>query len=329
MGKLIEGEWITAPERGHDSQGFDDWIRDPSEHPEAKYVAEPDRYHLYISRACPWAHRAALVRTLKGLDDVISVDIVDPVRRDDGWEFTPSKDGCTPDSVHGFEYLRDVYTSADPAYTGRVTVPVLYDTETETIVNNESADIARMLDQAFGSASSHDIELYPEAKQDQIDSIIGEIHDKINLGVYEAGFAENQVEYERAVDTLFEGLERWDDVLQDQRFLAGDQLTLADIFLFPTLFRFDLVYYTHFKCNVQRLVDFENLWPYARDIYQHPSVQETCVAEHVKDHYYRSHEDINPTGFVPVGPDIDWPAAHDRDRLGGTTHASRSTPDHV
>ncbi|WP_276274118.1 glutathione S-transferase family protein [Haloarcula litorea] len=318
MGKLIDGEWVTGPERGHDSQGFDDWIRDRSEHPNAKYVAESDRYHLYISRACPWAHRAALVRTLKGLDDEISVDIVDPVRRDDGWEFTPSKDRCTPDSVHGFEYLRDVYTTADPAYTGRVTVPVLYDTETETIVNNESADIARMLDRAFGSLGSRDVELYPEAKQDRIDSIIGEVHDDINLGVYEAGFAETQVEYERAVETLFDGLERWDDVLQDRRFLTGDQLTLADVFLFPTLFRFDSVYYTHFKCNVQRLVDFENLWPYARDIYQLPGVRETCVSEHVKEHYYRSHEEINPTGFVPVGPDTDWSAAHDRDRLGGT-----------
>lgn len=318
MGRLVDGEWVDAPERGHDEQGFAEWVKDPNDHPEARYPAEPGRYHLYISRACPWAHRAALVRRLLGLEDVISLDIVDPVRRNDGWEFTPSKQRCTPDSVNGFDYLREVYTAADPTYTGRVTVPVLYDTETATIVNNESADIGRMLAQAFESATTHDVDLYPESGREEIDAIIEDIHSDINLGVYEAGFADNQTEYERAVGDLFDALAQWDSVLENRRFLVGDEPTLADVFLFPTLYRFDAVYYTHFKCNVKRLVDFETLWSYARDIYQVPGVQETCVMEHVKDHYYRSHEEINPTGLVPIGPDDEWGASHDRARLGGT-----------
>lgn len=326
MGKLVDGAWVEAPERGHDDEGFTDWIRDPEDHPKVKYPAETDRYHLYISRACPWAHRAALVRRLGGLEDVISMDIVDPVRRDDGWEFTPSKQVCTPDSVNGFDYLREVYTKADSTYTGRVTVPVLYDTETDTIVNNESAEIARMLDREFGAQATHDVDLYPESKRGKIDSIIEDVHDKINTGVYKAGFADSQTEYERAVNELFDALEQWDRVLGNRRFLAGDELTLADVFLFPTLYRFDAVYHTHFKCNVQRIVDFDNLWPYARELYQLPGVQETCVMDHVKDHYYRSHEDINPTEFVPVGPDTDWSLPHDRDRLGGTIPDSGSEP---
>jgi len=312
MGKLVDGTWVEAPERGHDDQGFDAWIGRTDEDNEPEYPAEPGRYHLYISRACPWAHRTALTRRLKGLEDVISLDIVDPVRQDDGWEFTPSKQTCTPDFVHGFSYLREVYTQADPAYTGRVTVPVLYDTASETIVNNESADIARMLDGAFDADATHGIDLYPQHKRGEIDAIIESIHDDINLGVYKAGFADTQDEYETAVRNLFDSLDQWDSVLGDRRFLAGDELTLADVFLFPTLYRFDAVYHTHFKCNLQRLVDFENLWPYARDIYQLPGVEETCNMSHIKAHYYRSHEDINPTGVVPVGPTSDWDATHDR-----------------
>lgn len=325
MGKLVDGEWVAAPERGHDDQGFDDWVgrAGSSGHPD--YPAEPGRYHLYISRACPWAHRAALTRRLKGLQDVVSVDIVDPVRRDDGWEFTPSKQTCTPDSVNGFDYLRDVYTQADPEYTGRVTVPVLYDTETESVVNNESADIARMLDGAFDQFATRDVDLYPATKQDEIDAIIESVHEDINLGVYEAGFADTQSVYEDAVEDLFDALDRWDGVLGERRFLAGDELTLADVFLFPTLYRFDAVYHTHFKCTLQRLVDFENLWPYAREIFQLSGVRETCNMEHVKAHYYRSHEDINPTGFVPVGPAVDWSAPHNRTRLGGSTPAAATS----
>ena len=319
MGKLVDGEWVVAPERGHDEQGFDAWIGSTDGDGEPVYPAEPNRYHLYISRACPWAHRTALTRRLKGLKDVISIDVVDPVRRNDGWEFTPTKDNCTPDSVNGFEYLREVYTQADPTYTGRVTVPVLYDTERDTIVNNESADIARILDDAFDEYATRDIDLYPTQKQEEIDAIIEQIHEDINVGVYKAGFADTQEEYGTAVRHLFDALEQWDSVLGERRFLAGDELTLADVFLFPTLYRFDAVYHTHFKCNLKRLVDFENLWPYAREIYHVPGVQATCNMDHVKAHYYRSHEDINPTGFVPVGPAADWSAPHNRARLGDST----------
>lgn len=319
MGQLVDGEWVDAPERGHDEQGFDDWITAEAD---AESPATDGRYHLYISRACPWAHRAALTRRLLGLTDAISLDIVDPVRHDDGWEFTHSKANCTPDSIHGFDYLRDVYTHADSNYTGRVTVPVLYDTHRDTIVNNESADIARMFATAFDASAPDAPDLYPAAKQDEIDSIIDSIHSDINLGVYEAGFADSQSDYEQAVTRLFEALEQWDEVLGDRRFLVGDDLTLADVFLFPTLYRFDAVYHTHFKCNVRRLVDFEHLWDYARDIYQYADVAETCNMTHVKAHYYRSHEDLNPTGFVPVGPDSDWSAPHDRDRLDDATATS-------
>ena len=318
MGRLVDGEWIEAPERGHDEQGFDGWIGQADDST-AAFPAEAGRYHLYISRACPWAHRAALTRRLAGLDNAISLDIVDPVRHDDGWAFTPSKQTCTPDSVHGVDYLRDVYTQADPNYTGRVTVPVLYDTEADTIVNNESADIARMLATEFGDIGTRDIELYPESKRAEIDSIIESIHADINLGVYEAGFAESQSDYEQAVAQLFDALEQWDDVLAERRFLAGDDPTLADVFFFPTLYRFDAVYHTHFKCNVRPLTAFEHLWAYARDCYQLPGVAETCNMAHVKAHYYRSHEDLNPSGFVPVGPDVDWSAPHDRDRLSEST----------
>ena len=319
MGKLVDGEWVVAPERGHDEQGFDAWIGSTDGDGEPEYPAEPNRYHLYISRACPWAHRTALTRRLKGLENVISIDVVDPVRRNGGWEFTPTKDNCTPDSVNGFEYLREVYTQADPTYTGRVTVPVLYDTERDTIVNNESADIARILDDAFDEYATRDIDLYPTQKQEEIDAIIEQIHEDINVGVYKAGFADTQEEYGTAVRHLFDALEQWDSVLGERRFLAGDELTLADVFLFPTLYRFDAVYHTHFKCNLKRLVDFENLWPYAREIYHVPGVQATCNMDHVKAHYYRSHEDINPTGFVPVGPAADWSAPHNRARLGDST----------
>jgi putative glutathione S-transferase len=309
MGKLVDGEWVDAPERGHDDQGFDAWVGTAGGDA-GRFPAESGRYHLYISRACPWAHRAALTRRLRGLEDAISLDIVDPVRRDDSWEFTPSKQRCTTDSVNDSAYLREVYTRADPDYTGRVTVPVLYDTETDTIVNNESADIARMLDDAFDAYATRDIDLYPTHKREEIDLIIESIHADINLGVYEAGFADTQAEYETAVRDLFDALDQWDSVLGERRFLAGEELTLADVFLFPTLYRFDAVYHTHFKCNLKRLVEFEHLWPYARELYQLPGVEQTCNMEHVKAHYYRSHEDINPTGLVPVGPEADWEAPH-------------------
>ncbi|MBX0286849.1 glutathione S-transferase family protein [Haloarcula salinisoli] len=325
MGVLDNGEWkpdATRDEYDHDS--FDSRVRAATD---ATFPAEADRYHLYISRACPWAHRAALTRRLLGLDGVVSMDVVDPVRRDAGWEFTPARDGCTADSVHGAERLYEVFQTADPEYTGPVTVPVLVDRETGTIVHEESADISRMLATEFTEFQSADRDLYPESLRGEIDDAIDDVHAGVNTGVYDAGFADSQAEYEAAVEDLFTAMERWDDRLADQRYAVGDQLTLADVFLFPTLYRFDAVYHTHFKCNVRPLVDFDHLWDYARDIYQtgdaeSTTVAATCNMDHAKAHYYRSHTDINPTGFVPVGPEADWTATHGRAALAADSDSS-------
>jgi len=313
MGVLLDGEWLPGANREeHDHEPFEGRIEADSD---AQFPVGAGRYHLYVSRACPWAHRAALTRRLLGLEDVISLDVVDPVRHDRGWEFSPGKAGCTPDSIHGYDTLYEVFRHADPTYTGPVTVPVLYDREADTIVNEESADIARMLATEFEHHATTDHDLYPAAMRDEIDAAIEEIHGSINTGVYRAGFADSQADYEAAVVELFDALERWDERLADRRYVLGDQLTLADAFLFPTLYRFDAVYHTHFKCNVRRLVDFEHLWGYARELYQLPRVNATCNLEHTKDHYYRSHDHINPTGLVPAGPDVDWSAPHSRDEL--------------
>ena len=322
MGVVIDGTWHPdGYESTNDDGEFergettfrDEIVADPA----ARFTAEPDRYHLYIARACPWAHGAALVRSVTGLDDVISMDIVDPLRFENGWQFSPDKEGCTPDSVTGADYLREVYTAADPGYTGHVTVPVLWDKQAETIVNNESVEIMRMLDAAFHDYKSRPITLRPEDTAADIDAIIERLYDPINNGVYRAGFARSQSAYDQAVDALFAALDHWDDVLADQRYLAGDELTLADLRLFPTLVRFDQVYHTHFKCNVRRLVDYDNLWNYSKELYQLPGVSETVNMTHIKEHYYRTHESINPTGIVPRGPALDFTAPHDRDRLPG------------
>lgn len=306
MGLLHDGEWEPDATRDqYDHDAFDDRVEDA---PDATFPAEAGRYHLYVSRACPWAHRAALTRRLLGLDGAVSVDVVDPVRRDRGWEFTPEKADCTPDSVHGHDTLFEVFREADPDYTGRVTVPVLYDRERGTIVHEESAEIARMLATEFDHLATTDRELYPEPMRERINDAIEEIHATINTAVYRAGFADSQADYEAAVRTLFDALSRWDDHLGSSRYVVGDRLTLADVFFFPTLYRFDAVYHTHFNCSVRRLVDFDHLWDYARDLYRTPGVAETCNMNHVKSHYYRSHEEINPTGIVPVGPEQDWTA---------------------
>jgi putative glutathione S-transferase len=310
MGVLHDGVWepdATRDQYEHDT--FDDRVVDAAD---AAYPAESGRYRLYISRACPWAHRTALVRRVLGLEDAISVDIVDPVRHDQGWEFAPEKAGCTPDRIHGSDRLYEVFQAAAPEYTGRVTVPILYDEATDAIVNEESANIARLLATEFERFATSERDLYPESRQEVIDEAIDDIHASINTAVYRAGFADTQAAYETAVEELFEALARWDETLGTRRYVVGGQLTLADLFLFPTLYRFDAVYHTHFKCNRRRLVDFENLWAYARDIYQTEGVADTCNMNHVKAHYYRSHEDINPTGFVPVGPALDWDAPVER-----------------
>ncbi|MEY7849148.1 glutathione S-transferase family protein [Natrarchaeobius sp. A-rgal3] len=316
MGRLVDGAWFTDDELDDDGR-----TREPTTFRNAigteTYPIESGRYHLYVSRACPWAHGAVLVRKLLGLEEAISMDVVDPHRRTDGWEFTPEKDGCTPDTETGADYLRDVYTTADPTYTGRVTVPVLWDRETETIVNNESIEIMRTLADAYAEEAG--VDRYPDALREEIDATVDDLYGSINTAVYRAGFADSQSTYETAVAELFDALERWEDVLAERRFLVGNRLTLADLRLFATLVRFDAVYHTHFKCNTRALVEYPDLWDYTRDVFQHPGVAETVNLEHVKEHYYRSHTDINPTGFVPAGPDREFAAPHDRDALDAST----------
>ncbi|USZ69853.1 glutathione S-transferase family protein (plasmid) [Halorussus salilacus] len=336
MNMLVDGEWRVDDYESTDEEGefdrqetsFRSRIEDD---PDAEFPAEAGRYHLYVSYACPWAHRTLLVRSLKGLEDAISVSVVDPHRVNDGWEFTPEKEGCTEDRVNGFDYLREVYTKADPEFTGRVTVPVLWDTERETVVNNESKEIMRMLDTGFGTgearrasdasgdtaSAERDVTLYPEGYREEVDDRIEDIYDPINNGVYRAGFAGNQAAYERAVGELFDALDRYDDLLADRRYLAGPVLTEADVAMFTTLVRFDAVYHTHFKCNVRQISDYENLWPYLRDLYQTEGVAETVHLDHITEHYYRSHTDLNPKGIVPAGPDLDFEEPHDRDELPG------------
>ncbi|WP_284006965.1 glutathione S-transferase family protein [Haloarcula pelagica] len=322
MNMLVDGEWRTdAYETTNDDGEFDrqetafrDRIEDD---PDARFQPEAGRYHLYVSLACPWAHRTLLVRRLKGLEDAISVDVVDPYRDDDGWQFTPEKAGCTEDTVNGADYLREVYLAADPEMTGRVTVPVLWDTQEATIVNNESEEILRMLDTEFDALAEHDVDLYPEGYQDEVDRLIDEIYEPINNGVYRTGFADTQDAYDDAVAELFDALDHWDAVLEDQRYLAGDRLTEADICMFTTLVRFDEVYHTHFMCNHRLVREYDNLWPYLRDLFQTPGVAETVNMDHIKEHYYTTHPDVSPKRIVPMGPDPDFSASHDRDDLPG------------
>ncbi|MFW6437113.1 MAG: glutathione S-transferase family protein, partial [Halococcoides sp.] len=322
MNMLVDGEWRTDAYQMTDEDGnftrqqttFHGTVEDD---PGARCPAEAGRYHLYVSYACPWAHRTLLVRALKGLEETISVDVVDSYRGEDGWQFSPEREGCTTDSQYDSDYLRELYVRADPEATCRVTVPVLWDTERETIVNNESSEILRMLDTTMDRFAERDVDLYPEGYRDEVDDLIEAIYEPINNGVYRAGFAGSQSAYDRAVRELFDALGEYDDRLADRRYLAGDRLTEADICLFTTLVRFDEVYHTHFRCNRAHVTDFEHLWGYLRDLYQTPGVAETVNMSHIKDHYYRTHPDLNPKQIVPIGPDPDFEAPHDRDRLPG------------
>jgi glutathionyl-hydroquinone reductase len=316
LGMLMNGKWVTEREQ-EDKKGkfvrpsttFRNWITADGS---SGFKAERDRYHLYVSLACPWAHRTLIMRQLKGLSDAISVSVVDPEMGDNSWEFSDCE-GCIPDTVNHTRYLWEVYTKVEPSYTGRVTVPVLWDKQQGTIVNNESREIIRMLDTEFGEITKPDVDLYPKALQQQIDETIDAIYQPINNGVYRAGFATTQEAYEEAVTELFENLDHWETVLGKQRYLCGDRLTEADICMFTTLLRFDAVYYVHFKCNLRRIVDYPNLWGYLRDLYQHPGVKETCNLDHIKRHYYKSHPKVNPTCIVPKGPIINFEAPHNRD----------------
>lgn len=318
LGLLNQGKWVSEREQEDDkgrfvrpSTTFHNWITADGS---SGFPAEPDRYHLYVSLACPWAHRTLIMRQLKGLADAISVSVVDPVIDQNGWEFSDAP-GAIPDTVNQARYLWELYVKAEPDYSGRVTVPVLWDKQTNTIVNNESREIIRMLDTEFGALPTTKLDLYPTELQQKIDETIDAIYQPINNGVYRSGFATTQAAYEEGVTDLFAALDHWETVLENQRFLCGNQLTEADICMFTTLLRFDPVYYVHFKCNLRRIVDYPNLWGYLRDIYQYPGVKETCNLEHIKLHYYKSHPKVNPTRIVPKGPIIDFDSEHGRDRL--------------
>jgi len=282
--------------------------------PGAEFPAEAGRYHLYVSYACPWASRTILYRKLKGLEHVIGMTIVNPVRDELGWRFGDgSAEHGEPDPLNGWTYLSEGYLATDPQFDGRVTVPTLWDTKTGTVVNNESSEIIRMLNTEWDAFAEHpELDLYPAALRPEIDALNERIYDAVNNGVYRSGFATTQAAYEEAVTTLFESLDWLEGILAERRYLTGDQITEADWRLAMTLFRFDPVYVGHFKCNIRRIADYPNLWAYTRDLYQQPGVPETVNFDHIKRHYYVTHPQINPTHIVPVGPVIDWNEPHGR-----------------
>ena len=327
MGLLVDGEWrdqwydtkSTGGRFKRDISRFRNWVTaDGRAGPSGAsgFQAEEGRYHLYVSYACPWAHRTLIFRKLKGLEDMISVSVVHWYMAENGWTFADG-DGVIPDPIHDADYMYQVYQAADASYTGRVTVPVLWDKTKDTIVSNESADIIRMFNSAFDGIGATEGDYYPEDLREEIDDVNARVYTTVNNGVYKAGFATTQAAYEEAVEPLFESLEWLDGRLSTQRYLMGDRITEADWRLFTTLLRFDPVYVGHFKCNRRRIVDFEYLWPYVRDLYQVPGVAETVHMDHIKSHYYCSHDTINPTRIVPVGPDIDYSEPHGRDALSG------------
>lgn len=315
MGLLIEGRWQdqwydTKTNGGafvRPETQFRGWVKADGSSP---FQPEAGRYHLFVSLACPWAHRTLIVRALKGLTEAIGVSTVDPLMREEGWTFPE------PDPVTGSTRLYEVYAKARPDYTGRVTVPVLWDKATGTIVNNESAEIIRMLNREFDALGDASVDLYPADLAGEIDALNAFVYDRINNGVYKAGFATSQEKYEQAFDALFAALDELEARLATRRYLLGDRVTEADWRLFTTLVRFDAVYVGHFKCNLRRIADYPNLSGYLRDLYQVPGVAETVNFAHIKRHYYASHTMINPTGIVPKGPALDLDAPHGRERLG-------------
>ncbi|NIK40276.1 putative glutathione S-transferase [Xanthomonas arboricola] len=322
MGLLVDGKWQDSWYDTDKSGGrfersqsqFRNWVtRDGSPGPHGKggFQAASGRYHLYVSLACPWAHRTLIFRRLKGLESMIDVSVVNWLMRDQGWTFDPGP-GVIADPIHHAKRLYEVYLNADLRYTGRVTVPVLWDRERNTVVSNESADIIRMFNGAFDEVGAAAGDFYPAPLREQIDEINARVYDTVNNGVYKAGFATTQAAYEEAVLPLFESLDWLDARLGRQRYLCGDQLTEADWRLFTTLVRFDAVYVGHFKCNLRRIADYPQLSGYLRELYQMPGIAETVNFQHIKHHYYQSHDMINPTGIVPLGPVLDLQAPHGR-----------------
>ena len=327
MGLLIDGKWHdkwydtdkTGGKFEREAARFRNWVTadgSPGPDGEGGFKAESGRYHLYVSMACPWAHRTLIFRKLKGLEKHISVSVVHPDMVENGWEFRPDSEQHR-DHLHGFRFMHQVYTKAAPDYSGRVTVPTLWDKKKETIASNESAEIIRMFNSAFDGLEGvrTDLDFYPGELQEEIDSVNARVYDTVNNGVYKAGFATAQDKYEEAYNALFDSLDWLEERLSSQRYLVGGRLTEADWRLFTTLIRFDAVYYSHFKCNRQRISDFPALSAYVRDLYQVPGVAETVDINQIKRHYYVSQRTINPTQIVPVGPELDFDSPHGRESL--------------
>ena len=322
MGLLQDGKWVdqwydTKSADGHFKRkdaSFRNWITaDGSAGPSgmAGFKAEAGRYHLYVSHACPWAHRVMIFRALKGLQDIITVSVVNWYMREDGWTFRVG-DGVVGDPINGAQFMHQIYTAADATYSGRVTVPVLWDKKQHTIVSNESSEIIRIFNSAFDGVGAIAGDYYPQALRTEIDAINSRVYDTLNNGVYKSGFATTQAAYEEAVAPLFDTLDWLEEILSQHRYLTGPELTEADWRLFTTLVRFDPVYVGHFKCNLKRIADYQNLSNYLRDLYQHPGVAQTVHMDHIKNHYYASHDTINPSGVVPLGPEMDLDAPHNR-----------------
>jgi putative glutathione S-transferase len=313
--ELAGGEFKRQQSRFRDWVGLDERSGEQS-----RFVVQAGRYHLYVSLACPWCHRTAILRELAGLTEAIPISYAAPFRDERGWAFTGESFSDGPggeflDRLHGWSFMSEAYSASDPGFDGRVTVPVLWDTQTGTIVNNESSDIVRMMscaDSLGGLGRGGELDLYPEVLRDAIDQVNERVYDKVNNGVYRAGFARRQHAYERAFAELFESFDWIEGLLGERRYLLGEGITEADWRLFPTLARFDEVYNLHFRCNYRRLVDYPNLWGYARDLYQQPSVAQTIAMEQIKRHYYTTHDELNPKRIIPVGPGYDWSDPHER-----------------
>lgn len=323
MGQLVDGVWkdewydtdSTGGEFKRDTAKFRNWVTadgSPGPSGEGGFAAESGRYHLYVSHACPWAHRTLIFRALKDLTRHIDVSAVHPHMLSEGWEFRDDFDGATGDRQFGLDHLREVYLKDKPDMTGRVTVPVLWDRQTDRIVSNESADIIRMFNSAFDGLTGNDDDYWPRELRDRIEEVNDRVYDTVNNGVYKAGFATTQAAYDKAVHPLFDSLDWIEDLLSRNRYLTGDRITEADWRLFTTVLRFDAVYHTHFKCNRARIVDHPNLWGWARELYQWDGVAETVHFDHITQHYYYSHDMINPHRIVPIGPRPDWTAPHGR-----------------
>lgn len=326
MGLLVEGQWHdqwydTEKHGGkfvRESAKFRHWITPdgaPGPTGEGGFKAEPGRYHLYVSMACPWAHRTLIFRRLKELEDKISLSVVHPDMLENGWEFRP-ENSFHKDTLFNSRFLHQIYTRDTPDYTGRVTVPVLWDKQQNRIVSNESADIIRMLNSAFDDLGARNLNLYPEELHEEIDAVNARVYETVNNGVYRAGFATDQEPYEKAYHELFESLDWLEGRLKDSRYLVGNRMTEADWRLFTTLVRFDAVYFSHFKCNRQRISDYPNLQDYLVDLYQVPGVSATVDLGQIKRHYYRSQRTVNPSGIVPVGPELRFNQPHGRAELG-------------